>query len=66
MKILRPGKKEFTTKCDTCGCLFTYCLQDIHFSSVICPECGRYVAHRPPCDEADGRENPYTRERQDG
>lgn len=66
MKILRPGKKEFTTKCDTCGCLFTYCLRDIHLSSVICPECGGYVAHRPPCDEADGRENPYTRERQDG
>lgn len=66
MKILRPGEKEFTTKCDTCGCLFAYILQDIHLSSVICPECGGYVAHRLPCGEADGRENPYTRERQDG
>ena len=45
MKILRPGKKEFTTKCDTCGCLFTYCLRDIHLSSVICPECGGFVVH---------------------
>ena len=46
IKIIKDGQKEFTTKCDTCGCEFSYQLVDIGLGSVVCPCCGGYVAHR--------------------
>ena len=46
IKIIKDGQKEFTTKCDTCGCEFSYQLVDIGLSSVKCPYCGNYVAHK--------------------
>ena len=46
IKIIKDGQKEFTTKCDTCGCEFSYQLVDIGLSSVKCPCCGNYVAHK--------------------
>ena len=46
IKIIKDGQKEFTTKCDTCGCEFSYQLVDIGLGSVTCPCCGGYVAHR--------------------
>ena len=46
IKIIKDGQKEFTTKCDTCGCEFSYQLVDIGLGSVVCPCCGGYVAHK--------------------
>lgn len=46
IKIIKDGQKEFTTKCDTCGCEFSYQLTDIGLGSVTCPCCGGYVAHK--------------------
>ena len=46
IKIIKDGQKEFTAKCDTCGCEFSYQLVDIGLGSVVCPCCGCYVAHR--------------------
>ena len=46
IKIIKDGQKEFTAKCDTCGCEFSYQLVDIGLGSVVCPCCGGYVAHR--------------------
>ena len=46
IKIIKDGQKEFTTKCDTCGCEFSYQLIDIGLGSVTCPCCGGYVAHK--------------------
>lgn len=46
IKIIKDGQKEFTTKCDTCGCEFSYQLIDIGLGSVVCPCCGSYVAHK--------------------
>lgn len=46
IKIIKDGQKEFTTKCDTCGCEFSYQLGDIGLGSVTCPCCGGYVAHK--------------------
>lgn len=46
IKIIKDGQKEFTTKCDTCGCEFSYQLVDIGLGSVVCPCCGHYVAHK--------------------
>lgn len=45
IKIIKPGKKEFTVTCDKCGCVFSYELSDIYISGVTCPECGKYVTH---------------------
>lgn len=54
IKIIKDGQKEFIAKCPTCGCEFSYQLDDIGFGSVVCPCCGRYVAHKgfgePPFD----------------
>lgn len=46
IKIIKDGQKEFTTKCDTCGCEFSYQLIDIGLGSVTCPCCGNHVAHK--------------------
>ena len=46
IKIIKDGQKEFTAKCDTCGCEFSYQLVDIGLGSVVCPCCGGYVAHK--------------------
>lgn len=46
IKIIKDGQKEFTTKCDACGCEFSYQLADIELNSVKCPCCGGYVAHK--------------------
>ena len=46
IKIIKDGQKEFTTKCGTCGCEFSYQLVDIGLGSVVCPCCGGYVAHK--------------------
>ena len=46
IKIIKDGQKEFTTKCGTCGCEFSYQFVDIKLGSVVCPCCGDYVAHR--------------------
>ena len=46
IKIIKDGQKEFTTKCGTCGCEFSYQLVEIGLGSVLCPCCGGYVAHR--------------------
>lgn len=46
IKIIKDGQKEFTAKCDTCGCEFSYQLVDIGLGSVVCHCCGGYVAHR--------------------
>ena len=46
IKIIKDGQKEFTTKCPTCGCEFSYQLVDIGLGSVTCPCCGGYVATR--------------------
>ena len=46
IKIIKDGQKEFTTKCGTCGCEFSYQLVDIGLGSVVCPCCGNHVAHK--------------------
>ena len=46
IKIIKDGQKEFIAKCSTCGCEFSYQLIDVKFSSVTCPYCGNYVAHK--------------------
>ena len=46
IKIIKDGQKEFTTKCGTCGCEFSYQLIDIKLGSIVCPCCGHYVAHK--------------------
>lgn len=45
IKIVKPGKKEFTVTCPKCGCIFSYELPDIYISEVACPECGKHCAH---------------------
>lgn len=46
IKIIKNGQKDFVAKCSTCGCEFSYQLVDITLSSVVCPCCGGYVAHK--------------------
>lgn len=46
IKIIKDGQKDFIAKCTTCGCEFSYQLVDIGLSSVKCPCCGNYVAHK--------------------
>lgn len=45
IKVIKHGKKKFSTICGNCGCEFTYELSDIVGSSVECPDCGHYVVH---------------------
>ena len=46
IKVIKDGQKDFIAKCTTCGCEFSYQLVDIGLSSVKCPYCGNYVAHK--------------------
>lgn len=46
IKIIKDGQKEFTTKCGTCGCEFSYQFTDIKLGLVTCPCCGGCVAHK--------------------
>lgn len=46
IEIIKEGQKNFITKCQTCGCEFSYQLIDIVGNSVVCPCCGGYVAHK--------------------
>lgn len=46
IKIIKDGQKEFIAKCPTCGCEFSYQLDDIGLGSVVCPCCGGYVVHK--------------------
>ena len=48
IKIVQPGKEEFQNTCDTCGCVFSYGVEDLDSylgNNVKCPFCGYYVAH---------------------
>lgn len=53
IKIIKDGQKEFTARCNTCGCEFSYQLIDITLGSVTCPCCGGYVAHKLGEDSYD-------------
>ena len=46
IKIIKEGQKDFIAKCPTCGCEFSYQSGDIGLSSVVCPCCGHYIAHK--------------------
>ena len=46
IKIIKDGQRDFIANCPTCGCEFSYQLGDIGLNSVMCPCCGRYVAHK--------------------
>lgn len=46
IKIIKDGQRDFITKCATCGCEFSYQLIDVKLSSVVCPCCGHYIAHK--------------------
>lgn len=49
IKIIKEGKKEFKVVCPTCGCEFSYGLDDlkrgITYSTVKCPCCGDEIVH---------------------
>lgn len=45
IKIIKDGQKKFVVKCHTCGCEFSYEINDVVLGSVVCPCCGNYVAH---------------------
>ena len=63
IKIIKDGQKEFIAKCSTCGCEFSYQLIDVKLSSVVCPCCGNYVAHKEfkePFFVTDTRATPCT------
>ena len=45
-KIIKKGTKEFITNCPTCGCEFSYELEDIYMSDkVSCPCCDNTCLH---------------------
>ncbi len=45
-KIIKSGKKIYSTTCSRCGCEFTYENEDINYvGSVTCPECGCVLTH---------------------
>lgn len=50
MKIIKPGQKEFTAFCTTCGCVFSYTLDEYIAAYprnyMTCPECGEDVYHK--------------------
>lgn len=46
IKIIKEGKKEFITKCPTCGCEFSYETIDVRLGSVVCPCCAACLAHK--------------------
>lgn len=49
IKIIKEGKKEFNAVCTTCGCEFSYELNDlkkgIAYSTIKCPYCGDEIVH---------------------
>ena len=46
IKIIKDGQKDFIAKCRTCGCEFSYQVNDITTGLVVCPCCAGYVAHK--------------------
>jgi len=46
-EIIEHGYTKFKGECFTCGCKFTYEIDDLTGSCVICPDCGHYVNHYP-------------------
>ena len=46
IKIIKDGQKKFIGNCNTCGCQFSYELNDISLGTVLCPCCGGYCAHK--------------------
>ena len=46
IKIIKNGQKDFIAKCQTCGCEFSYQVNDITTGLVVCPCCAGYVAHK--------------------
>lgn len=49
IKIIKEGIKEFTAACPTCGCEFSYGVEDLYMSiscrTVKCPCCRREIIH---------------------
>lgn len=49
IKIIKKGKKEFTRTCLTCGCEFSYSLEDLTVTitrrTIKCPCCGKEITH---------------------
>lgn len=52
IKIIKSGKKEFHAICPSCGCEFTYEMEDLSGKDYIgaldyvkCPECGMPISH---------------------
>lgn len=46
IKILKEGKSNFITKCNICGCEFSYDLSDLDVTKrVACPHCHNDVLH---------------------
>lgn len=45
-QIIKDGQNLFSATCSTCGCFFTYELNDISLNQTICPYCGSYVSHK--------------------
>lgn len=67
IKIVKPGKKEFTVTCPRCGCIFSYELSDIYILGVTCPECGGHVTHMLEVDRPiDSLGNPVYPNSPDG
>lgn len=47
IKVIKEGKKSFVATCPTCGCEFSYELEDITMSGyVYCPCCNESVTHK--------------------
>lgn len=46
IKIIKDGQKEFIGNCVTCGCQFSYEINDIALNGVRCPCCYHIVAHK--------------------
>ena len=51
-KILKEGKRFFSTQCKRCECVFSYDLEDLrrdsgfaYVEAIICPECGEHILH---------------------
>ena len=49
MKILESGKKEFVVVCPTCGCKFSYTIEEFRsrwpLQYMLCPDCENSVYH---------------------
>lgn len=56
IKIIKSGKKEFHATCPSCGCEFTYEMEDLNGKDYVwasdyvkCPECGMPISHLTIC-----------------